>query len=96
MASPAHPPRSGSPRSASARSGSPGDVFRTAISNARAQGVDLDHMTLRLTHGDASKLKRDPQIPVADISFTGGVMRFLGVKIEQGGVSVSTLDLGPS
>ena len=73
---------------------SPGETFRDAIEAAKAEGVDVEVMTLRLTHGDVLKLKRDPQIPLADISFAKGVMRFLGVKIEQGGVPASSLDRG--
>jgi hypothetical protein len=51
-------------------------------------------MTLRLTLSDVTALKRDRDLPVADISFTGGVMRYLGVKVEQGGVPESVLDRG--
>jgi hypothetical protein len=73
---------------------SPGEAFRDAIEAAKAEGADVDAMTLKLTHGDVLKLKRDPQIPLADISFARGVMRYLGVKIEQGGVPASTLVRG--
>ncbi len=48
-------------------------------------------MTLRLTLGDASLLKRDPGIAVSDISFDGGTMRYLGVKVQEGGVAESEL-----
>ncbi|HWE47643.1 MAG TPA: hypothetical protein VG407_16605 [Caulobacteraceae bacterium] len=48
-------------------------------------------MTLRLTHGDASLLKRDGNVALADISFIDGVMRYLGVKVEAGGVKASEL-----
>ncbi|HEX6859002.1 MAG TPA: hypothetical protein VF138_02210 [Caulobacteraceae bacterium] len=51
-------------------------------------------MLLRLTHGDASELKRDRTLAVEDISFADGVMRFLGVKAELGGVTSSRLDTG--
>lgn len=50
-------------------------------------------MTLRLTLNDVNALKRDRDLPVSDLSFTGGVMRFLGVRVEQGGVPQSFLDL---
>jgi hypothetical protein len=51
-------------------------------------------MTLRLTLRDVHLMTRDPATPVADISFVGGQMRFLGVRVEKGGVDVSRLDLG--
>ena len=44
-----------------------------------------------LAVGDANKLKRDPSLAVTDISFADGVMWFLGVKTEQGGVALSVL-----
>lgn len=69
-------------------------LFRAQIEAAEAEGVTRDAMTLKLTLGDVHKLKRDPGIALTDISFTGGVMRFLGVKIEQGGVPASALDRG--
>ena len=72
----------------------PGETLRAAIEAAKAEGVAAEEMTLRLTLGDALKLKRDPQIPVADISFAKGEMRFLGVRIEEGGVAASVLDRG--
>ena len=51
-------------------------------------------MTLKLSLNDVAHLKRDRTLAVSDITFTGGVMRFLGVKVEQGGVSESTLERG--
>jgi hypothetical protein len=51
-------------------------------------------MVLRLTLGDASALRRDPAIPLADLSFAGGDMRYLGVRVESGGVAESTLVTG--
>ena len=51
-------------------------------------------MVLRLTLNDATALRRDRTLAVSDLSFTGGVMRYLGVKVEQGGVPESTLDRG--
>ncbi len=51
-------------------------------------------MTLRLTLRDASNIRRDGEIPVQDLSFTGGEMRLLNVKVVTGGVDVSKLDLG--
>ena len=73
----------------------PGDTpdkrFRGQIEAAVAQGVAPEDMTLKLTLRDASRLTRDPKTPLADISFADGTMRFLGVKIEQGGVAESAL-----
>jgi hypothetical protein len=51
-------------------------------------------MTLKLTLSDVNKLQRDRSLPVVDISFAGGVMRYLGVAIDQGGVSESSLYCG--
>jgi hypothetical protein len=72
--------------------GSPAARFRKEIEAADPDGLAREDMTLRLTLGDVSHLKRDPSLAVTDISFTDGVMRFLGVKIEQGGITASTLD----
>lgn len=74
--------------------GTPDSRFRSLIEAAIADGVPLEDMTLRLTLRDASLLSRDHTTPVADISYAGGAMRFLGVKIEKGGVPDSVLDRG--
>jgi hypothetical protein len=84
MASPSTPPRRGPP----------GPFFRRQIEAAEAEGAARDDMTLKLSLNDVANLKRDRTLPVADITFTDGVMRYLGVKVEQGGVSESTLDRG--
>ena len=65
--------------------------FRGEIEKAEAAGLAREDMTLRLTLTDVSKLKRDASLAVADISFSGGAMWFLGVKVEAGGVPVSVL-----
>ncbi|MFI4936353.1 MAG: hypothetical protein ACHP7N_17220 [Caulobacterales bacterium] len=65
--------------------------FRNAIAQAEQEGVSKDQMVLRLTLSDTADLKRDRNIPLEDISFAGGAMRFMGVKIEPGGVAVSVL-----
>jgi len=70
---------------------SPALRLREQIEKAEAGGADRDQMTLRLTLGDASLLKRDPGIAVSDISFDGGTMRYLGVKVQEGGVAESEL-----
>jgi hypothetical protein len=50
-------------------------------------------MTLHLTLGDAHRIKGDHELAIEDVNFAGGVMRFLGVKVEQGGVTASSLEL---
>jgi hypothetical protein len=65
--------------------------FRGEIERAEAGGVSRDAMTLHLTLADVSQLRRDRSLPVEDISFAGGVMRYLGVAIVQGGVAESAL-----
>jgi hypothetical protein len=69
-------------------------AFRQEIEKSCAEGLDPDAMTLRLTHSDASKLKRDSAIAVSDISFADGVMRYLGVKVVEGSSAESSLDRG--
>jgi len=68
--------------------------FRAAIAQAELDGIAKAQMTLRLTLRDESELKRDPAIGLEEISFADGEMRFLGVKVAPGGVTVSSLDLG--
>ena len=84
MASPSTPPRRGPPAA----------HFKRQIEAAEADGALRDDMTLKLSLNDVAHLKRDRTLAVSDITFTGGVMRFLGVKVEQGGVSESTLERG--
>jgi hypothetical protein len=68
--------------------------FRSQIEKAEAEGLSRDDMLLHLTLSDASALRRDRNLALTDISFVGGVMRFLGVKVEQGGVTESVLIRG--
>jgi hypothetical protein len=84
---PDKPRRAGPPETVAAR-------FRREIEEAEAGGVARADMKLKLTLGDANKLRRDKDLPIADISFAGGGMRFLGVTVEQGGVAASSLDSG--
>jgi hypothetical protein len=74
---------------------SPDRRFRGQIEAAVADGVLPDAMILRLTLRDATLMSRDRDTPVADISYAGGVMRFLGVRVEKGGVASSVLDRQP-
>lgn len=70
----------------------PAVYFRGEIEKAEAAGLARAGMILRLTRADESKLKRDPSLAISDISFSEGAMRFLGVKVEGGGVTVSALE----
>ncbi|MFC3067965.1 hypothetical protein [Phenylobacterium soli] len=81
-------------KAAPARRASAAVHFRTEIEKAEADGFARDGMTLRLTLGDVNQLQRDASIPLADISFSDGVMRYLGVRIEKGGVAESVLERG--
>ncbi|MGZ3274382.1 MAG: hypothetical protein ACXU82_07105 [Caulobacteraceae bacterium] len=65
--------------------------FKTEIESAAAEGIDPDDMALHLTLGDAELLKRDRTVPISDISFAGGTMRFLGVRVVKGNVPTSSL-----
>jgi hypothetical protein len=70
----------------------PAAHFRHEIEKAEADGVTREAMTLRLTMGHVSQLKRDPDLADSDISFRDGVMRYLGVKIVEGGIAASVLE----
>ena len=77
------------------RRGTAAEEARLAIEQAEADGVARDAMTLRMTLRDASELKRDPKVPMADISYGPDGMRYLGVAVDQGGgVTQSVLDRG--
>ena len=76
------------------RRGSSAEEARLVIEQADADGVKRKVMTLRMTLRDASELKRDPKVPMADISYRDGEMTYLGVAVEQGGVTSTTLDRG--
>lgn len=65
--------------------------FRSEIEKAEAAGAAREDMLLRLTLSDVSRLRRDRNLAVTDISFIDGVMRFLGVKVDEGNVSASVL-----
>ena len=67
------------------------EVIRRAIETAEADGLARKEMVLHLTLRDVHGLKRDPAIPLEDISFADGVMHYIGVRIVQGGSSVSFL-----
>lgn len=69
----------------------PAARFREQIEHAEADGFARGGMKLQLTLRDASQMKRDSSVAMADISFTDGVMRFLGVVTQEGGVVESHL-----
>jgi hypothetical protein len=76
------------------RRGSAAEEARFAIEQAEADGVARDAMTLRMTLRDVSELKRDPKVPMADIAYGPDGMTYLGVAVDQGGVTQSSLDRG--
>lgn len=65
--------------------------LRAIIADADEKGADRASLLLNLTHRDAALLKRSPAVAMEEISFLGGEMRFLGVKVEVGAVTVSAL-----
>jgi hypothetical protein len=65
--------------------------FKAEIEQAALEGVPLADLTLNLTIGDIEQLKRDRTIPLADISFAGGAMTYLGVNIVKAAAPPSTL-----
>lgn len=82
------------PQKPARRRGSAAEEARIAIELADEDGVARAVMTLRMTLRDVSELKRDPKVPMADISYGPDGMRYLGVAVDQGGVTQSTLDRG--
>lgn len=70
----------------------PGERFRAQIEAAIAEGAAREDLRLRLTLRDANSLSRDPTIPLADIAYGAGGMKFLGVPVERGGVDASVLE----
>ena len=72
----------------------PGRRFGREITQAVSAGAGSDELTLRLTLMDASKIKRDPDIALDSISFSPEGMRFLGVRVVEGGVRSSELLAG--
>jgi len=65
--------------------------FRSEIERAALEGVLLHDLALHLTLGDVEQLKRDRAVAVSDISFTGGNMTYLGVKVVKGDTPQSVL-----
>ena len=65
--------------------------FKGEIEMAQAEGLAADDLALHLTPGDTEQLKRDRNVPVADISFAGGRMTYLGVAVVKGETPPSAL-----
>jgi hypothetical protein len=72
--------------------GTPDQRFRGPIQAAIAEGAGTEDLVLRLTLSDTIAMSRDKTTPLADISYAGGVMRFLGVRVIKGGVGASVLE----
>ncbi len=69
----------------------PGLRFGREIREAVSAGAELADMQLNLTLMDASKIKRDRDIALSDVSFADGRMRYLGVNVVEGGARSSAL-----
>jgi hypothetical protein len=72
------------------------DELREWIASAEARGLPRSDMQLHLSNRDLSGLKRSPRVRMDEINFVDGVMRFLGVEVVAGVVSVSRLDRRPA
>lgn len=70
------------------------DIMRGWIAAAGRESVPVEEMLLRLTVRDASTLKRHPNVAMEEVSFKDGEMRFLGVRVLEGGVVTSVLERG--
>lgn len=77
------PNTSAKPRTASQVVGD----LRSAIEKALAEGAASADLVLTLTQRDNAALRRDPSVPLEDVSFLNGEMRYLGVRVEAGAVS---------
>ena len=69
----------------------PAQRFKAEIDKAVEGGALPADLTLRLTRGDAARLRRDPAVSVDDLSFADGEMRYMGVKVSEGDVPASML-----
>ena len=70
----------------------PAVFFQRRIQDALTEGTAVADLTLRLTLGDARRLRRDADLPMEAISYHDGAMHFLGVKVVEGGVEASVLE----
>lgn len=71
---------------------SPAVLFGGRIQAALGDGAVADSLVLRLTLNDGRRLRRDDTVPLDQISYLGGQMHFLGVRVVEGGVTVSVLE----
>jgi hypothetical protein len=69
--------------------------LRQWIAAAELKGHVARDMLLRLTRSDAAALKRHPDVAVHEVSFASGEMRFMGVRVQEGGVTSSVLEVAP-
>lgn len=68
--------------------------LRQAVAEAEAAGGDRRSMILHLTAGDAALIKRSRDVAADEVRFVDGVMYFLGIRAEIGGVTTSSLQDG--
>lgn len=66
--------------------------LRAAIAQAQSDGIRVKDLVLHLTHRDESRIKRSRDVAMDEVSFNDGEMRFLGVRVVTGSVTVSILD----
>lgn len=55
--------------------------IRKWIAKADERGQPRADMVLHLSNGDISGLRRSADVQTDEISFAGGVMRFLGIEV---------------
>jgi hypothetical protein len=67
--------------------------LRQWIAAAELDGHVVGDMLLRLTCSDAAAVKRHPDVAVHEVSFAMGEMRFMGVRVQEGAVTTSVLEL---
>ncbi|MES2036098.1 MAG: hypothetical protein V4466_18170 [Pseudomonadota bacterium] len=66
--------------------------LRDAIAQAQGEGIRAKDMVLHLTLRDESRIKRSRDVAMDEVSFNDGEMRFLGIRVITGDVTVSALD----
>ena len=66
--------------------------LRAAIDKAETSGVARGDMLLHLTLRDESVMKRSRSVGIDEISFEGGEMRFIGVKVVVTSEAMSSLE----
>jgi hypothetical protein len=70
----------------------PAVLFRREIEAAIDAGTSAEALILRLTLNDGRRLRRDTTVPLEQISYAGGQMFFLGVRVVEGSVAASVLE----